>query len=273
MAVTARAKDLTPDEVIGQLEAAPDADKSAAVVGLLDADQRAVLLTLAALRLPRTDLQALSLSTGLGHDRVVAALAGLAEFGQVGHDERDGTWVVDSLTADCVRTWAGAAGQLTGDSYQQLTGPVIGLYALRAGALRDLMAEPEPETGAAIRAWALRQWQAEQPGLAAIVQAAAAASRPGLARPLAAAFTDAAAAAGAASGAFESEATVTAVALIARDSGDQRLEGRALTWLKRQDTLRGAVGPEALPAVTPSGRRTSRCHRTRWRWSGRRCPN
>ena len=115
------------------------------------------------------------------------------------------------------------------------------------------MAEPELETGAAIRAWALWQWQAEQAALATVVQAAAAAPRPGLARPLAAAFTDAAAAAGAASGAFESEATVTAVALIARDSGDQRLEDRALTWLERQDTLRGAVGPEGLPTVTPSG--------------------
>jgi len=253
VAVTARAKGLAPGEVVGQLEAASDADKTAAVIGLLDADQRAVLLTLAALRLPRADLQALSLSTGLNHDRVAAALAGLAEFGQVGEDERDRTWVVDSLTADCARTWARAAGQLAGDSYQQLAGPVIGLYALRAAALRDLMAEPEPETGAAIRAWALRRWQAEQPGLAAIAQAAAAAPRPGLARPLAAAFTDAAAAAGAAGDAFESEATVTAVALIARDSGDQRLEDRALTWLKRRDTLRGAAGPQARPAVTPSG--------------------
>ena len=252
-AVTAKAKGLAPGEVIGQLEAGPDADKTAAVIGLLDADQRAVLQTLAALRLPRADLLALSLSTGLSQDRVAAALVGLAEFGQVGEDERDGTWVVDSLTADCVGTWARAAGQLTRDSYEQLAGPVIGLYALRAGALRDLMAEPEPETGAAIRAWALWQWQAEQAALAAVVQAAAAAPRPGLARPLAAAFTDAAAAAGAASGAFESEATVTAVALIARDSGDQRLEDRALTWLKRQDTLRGAVGPEARPAMTPSG--------------------
>jgi hypothetical protein len=254
VAVTAKAKGLAPGAVTGQLEAAPDADKTAAVVGLLDADQRAILRTLAALRLPRADLQTLSLSTGLSRDRVAAALAGLAELGLVGEDERDGTWVIDSLTADCVRTRARAAGQLTGDSYEQLTGPVIGLYALRARALRDLMAETEPETAAAVRAWALRQWQAEQPGLAAIVQAAAAASAPASARLLATAFMDAATAAGAASSAFGSEASVTAVALIARETDDQRLEDRALTWLDRQDELRDAGRPEPARAVlTPSG--------------------
>jgi DNA-binding transcriptional ArsR family regulator len=254
VAVTAKAKGLAPGAVTGQIEAAPDADMMAAVVGLLDVNQRAVLRTLAALRLPRADLHALSLSTGLSHDRVAAALAGLAELGLVGEDERDGTWVIDSLTADRVRTRARAAGQLTGDSYEQLIGPVIGLFALRARALRDLLAETEPEMGAALRAWALRQWQAEQPGLAAVLQAAAAAPRPALARLLAAAFTDAAAAAGAASGAFESEASVTAVALIARDADDQRLEDRALTWLKRQDTLLDAGGPEPVrSAVTRSG--------------------
>jgi hypothetical protein len=245
-AVTARSEGLTPGAVTGRLEAAPGADKIAAVIGQLDDDQQAVLRTLAALRLPRADQCALSLSTGLSRDQVAAALARLAELGLVGQAERDHTWVIDPLAADRVRARASAAGQLAGDCYEQVTGPVIGLYTLRAQALRDLMTDTATDAGAAVRAWALRQWQAEQPGLAAILQAAAAAPRPALARLLAAAFMDAAAVAGAAGGPCESEVSVTAVALIARDADDQRLEDQALTWLDGQDRLQDAARPEPV---------------------------
>jgi hypothetical protein len=248
-AVTARAKGLAPGVVAGWLEAAASADPAAAVIGLLSPGQEAVLRSLAALRLPQADQQALSLSTGLGQDEVAAALAGLAELGLVGEGECDGTWVIDPFAADRAQARASAAGQLAGASYEQLAGPVIGLYALRARALLDLMTQAASEAGAAVRAWALRQWQAERAGLAAALEAAAAAPRPALARALAAAFMDGEAAAGAASGGYEGEAAVTAVALIARDAGDQQLEARALAWLEDQDRIRGTAVPEPARVV------------------------
>lgn len=249
-AVTARAKGLAPGMVTEWPEAAAEVDTVAAVIGLLSPGQQAVLRSLAALRLPRADQQVLSLSAGLGQDQVAAALADLAELGLVGAGERDGTWVIDPFAADCARAQASAAGQLTDACYEQLAGPVIGLYALRARALLDLMTQAASEAGAAVRAWALRQWQAERAGLAAALEAAAAAPRPALARALAAAYMDGATAAGAVSGVYESEAAVTAVALIAQDAGDQRLEAEALAWLESQDRLRGSAAPEPARVVT-----------------------
>jgi hypothetical protein len=248
-AVTAKATGQAPGAVIGRLEAAPCADKTAAVIGLLDPGEQAVLRALTALRLPRADQQALSLGTGLSREQIRAAMARLTELGLAGPDERDGGWVIDPLAADRVRAHASAAGQLAGVCYEQVTGPVIGLYALRARALRDLLAESAPEAGDAVRAWALRQWEAEQPGLAAVLQAAAAAPRPALALPLADAFMAVVAPAGATAGGHERGASVTAVSLIARDAGDQRLEDEALSWLEHQDQVQDAAGPGPVLAV------------------------
>jgi DNA-binding transcriptional ArsR family regulator len=241
-AVTAREEGLAPDAVARRLESAPDADKTAAAVGLLDDDQQAVLRTMAVLRLPRADQWALSLSTGLDQNRVATALTRLAELGLVCADERDSTWIIDPHAADRVQTRAIATGQLTSACYEQLTGPLIGLYTLRAQALLNLMADTAPQAGAAVQAWALRQWQTERPGLDSILEAAAAAPRPALGLPLATAVMDAADVDRAGDGGYESEASVTAVARIAQDAVDQRLEDRAQTWLVRQDRLRGAAG-------------------------------
>jgi hypothetical protein len=240
-AVTAKAQGLAPEAVINELEAAHrDGDELAAVLGLLDDDQRAVLRVLTALRLPRADLRALSLSSGLSLERASAVLARLAGLGLAGLDERDGTWAVDPVAADCVQ--ARAAWALTEADYEQALGPVIGLYALRARALGGLLTAVPPEAGSAVQAWAVRQWQAEQPGLAAVLEAAAAAPRPAVGHQLAAAFMDAAAAGD--SGWRGSEACATAIEVIARDADDGRLDARALEWLRHQDQVQGVTRPE-----------------------------
>jgi hypothetical protein len=253
-AVTAKAEGLVPGAVTERLEAQPDGDGAATVLGLLDDDQQAVLRALALPRLPQADLCTVALGTGLGRERAEAALERLALLGLVGAGARDGTWAVAPLAVDYVRAQALAAGELTEASHDRTLGPVIGLYGLRARALRDLMASAAPEPGSAVQSWALRQWRAERAGLAAVLEAAAAASRPAMGRHLAAAFMDVTAAAGRDGGWRESQACVTAIALIARDAGDQRLEHSALEWLETQDRLEGLSGPEAaVAAVDPPG--------------------
>jgi AAA ATPase domain len=255
-AATAKAEGLTTTAVTARLEAAHrDGERAAAVLGLLDDDQQAVLRALALPGLPQADQWTLALSTGLSRERVKAAIGRLAQFGLVGAGEGDGTWSIALLAAGYVRAQAVDAGEPAQASYERALGPVIGLYGMRARALCDLMATDTAEPGSAVQGWAVSQWRAERARLAAVMEAAAAAAHPAVARRLAAAFMDAAAAAaasGEAGGWRASEACVEAVARIARDAGDQNLERRALEWLEAQDRLTGLSRKEP-PAVDPPG--------------------
>ena len=258
-AATAKAEGLAAAAVTARLEAALRAGEragegAAAVLGLLDDDQQAVLRALALPALPQADLRALALSTGLSRERALAALGRLAELGLA--SAGDGTWVIDPLAARYVRAQALAAGEPAEAGYERALGPVIGLYGMRARALCDLMATDTAEPGSAVRAWAVSQWRVERDRLAAVIEAAAATAHPAAARRLAAAFmdaADAADAAGEAGGWRASEAGIDAVALIARAAGDGRLAGRAMEWLEAQDLLTG-LSRQAPPAVDPPGR-------------------
>src|SRR5579863_8913670 len=67
---------------------------AAAVLGLLDEDQQAVVRVLGLLQLPEADLWTVCLGTGLSRERARAALDQLTSLGVVGHGQRDSTWVL-----------------------------------------------------------------------------------------------------------------------------------------------------------------------------------
>lgn len=247
-AVTAKAEGLGPEAVSERLAAVGQAGEgAAAVLGLLDDDQQAVLRSLGLLQLPQADSLTVALSTGLTRERAEAAIDRLALLGLVGKGEREGTWAVIPFAAERVRAQARAAGEQDAAGYERALGPVVALYWLRARALRDLLATAAPEPASVVKAWALRQWHAERAGQAAVLEAAAVAPDPATGRRLAVAYLDAAAIAGRDGDLRAGQACVTAIAQIARHAGDQPMQDRALDWLETQDRLENRSGPE--PAV------------------------
>lgn len=258
-AVTAK-EGLAPQTLSERLEAVHQTGEgAAAVLGLLADDQQAVLRMLALLRLPQADSLTVALGTGLAKERAETAMERLSLLGLVGAGEREGTWVVTPLAAEYARTHALAAGEQDAAGYERALGPVVGLYQLRAQALRALLAAAAAESASMVKAWALRQWQAERAGLAAVLEATAITPEPVMGYQLAVAYLDVAAADGPDGDLCASEACVTAIAQIARQVGDRPLEDgdqplldRALNWLEAQDRLKGLSGLE--PAVTEQDR-------------------
>ena len=248
-AVTAMTEGLGPETVTERLEAVRQAGEgAAAVLGLLDDDQQAVLRALALLQLPQADLLTVILSTGLTRERAGAAIGRLALLGLAGAGEREGTWKVIPLAAKYVRAQASGTGEQDADGYERALGPVVGLYGLRARALSDLLAAVASEPAPAVKAWALRQWHAERAGLAAALEASALAPEPAMGYQLAVAYLDAAATAERDGDLRADRECVTAIVRIARHANDQPMKERALDWLETQDRLEGLSGPE--PAVT-----------------------
>ena len=125
-----------------------------------------------------------------------------------------------------------------------MLGRVIGVYRTRAQNLRDLMPAPGPEpfaqpqgrepdreqlSAAQLHEWWAAEWRQERDSIAAVLHAAAASTRPALARDLAAAFMDAASLAdGRESGWRETDSYMAPITVIARAAGDHGLEARVL---------------------------------------------
>ena len=226
---------------------------TAAVLGLLDEDQQAVVRVLGLLRLPEADQWTICLGTGLSQERARAALDQLTNVGVVGHGACEQTWVADSLVADSlVANSVLAPVQLPDPDFERMLGPVVALYGRRAETLRELISEPPEESFASLRAWAKDRWQAERVNVISALTAAAYSEEPALARGLAASFMDLADyGEEQPNGWRETEAPVAAVVRIASDPSDHDLQARALRSLERQTKRRGEIGTE--PARKPIG--------------------
>jgi hypothetical protein len=156
--------------------------------------------------------------------------------------------VVAPLAAEHVRAQTPVAGeQDAAAGYGRALGPVAGLYALRAQALRELLAAAASGPACAAKAWALRQWHAERAGLAAALEASAVAPEPVMGYQLAVAYLDAAAT-GPDGDLRAGQDCVTAIAQIARHAGDQPMQDWALDWLELKDEHEGLSGQD--PAAT-----------------------
>jgi hypothetical protein len=214
----------------GMAEARDGEALTAAVLGLLEEDQQAVVRVLGLLQLPEADLGTVCLGTGLSQERARAALDQLTNMGVVGHGECDQTWVADSLIADSVL----APVQLPDPDFEHVLGPVVGLYGRRAEALRELISGPSAESSSSLWAWAKERWQAERVNVSAMLTAAAYSEKPALARGLAATFMDLADyGEEQPNGWRETETSVAAVIRIASDASDPDLQDRALRSLER----------------------------------------
>ncbi|HEX5301465.1 MAG TPA: AAA family ATPase [Streptosporangiaceae bacterium] len=251
MAVTARAEGLDVGTLAGRLDVTADA---AGFPRLLDEDQQAVLRVLGLLPLSGADLTAVRLGTDLTVDRAQAALDRLTRLGLITEVVPGRVWVTTSLAIAGGEPAAGAeptsAGQVGEAEYQR----VLSVYARRAENLRDMLTGARPESLSSLRSWARDRWQAERPGVRALLSAAAGSRHPGLACPLAAAWADVTAQIeGPGSGHREAEEAVRSVLRIASDAGDGRLAAWAATWLEREVTLRDMAGPEPAASSVPEG--------------------
>jgi hypothetical protein len=244
LATAARTERLSAQTLLERMPHARDGEAaSTAVLRLLGEDQQAVVRALGLLQLPEADLWTVCLSTGLSQDRARAALDQLTGMGLVGPGGRDQTWVAASLAADCAR----APGQLPQPRFEDMLGPVIGVYGRRAESLRDLISAPPPGSPATLAAWAEERWRAERAGVSTVLGAAADSERPALARGLATTFMDLAEHG---DGRGETEASAAAVLRVASAASDPELQARALRALDRQTQLHGEMAQE--PAGKPA---------------------
>ena len=252
---------------LAQADEIPAFDAMAAVFRLLSEDQRAVVQALGLLRLPETGILVTCLATGLGEDRARAALEQLADMRLIARASSGQSWTMDPHVADYAHADALASGQLDEPGFGEMLGRVIGVYRTRAENLRDLMSAPGPgslapprEKGAGgaqppegqLHEWSATQWEQERDSIVTVLHAAAASTRPALARDLAAAFMDAASLAdGRESGWRETDSYMAPIMVIARAAHDRGLQARVLQRFaghtERQgdsagaDTLRNAA--------------------------------
>ena len=232
----------------------------AAVFSLLDEDEQALMRALGLLRMPEADVCTMCLSTGLSPGRVRAALEQLAGLGLVAPGEPGQAWVTASLAADYARAKALAAGQTTEPEFEQWIGPVVGMYTLLAGELRNLFSSvTSPESPATLGAWVQKEWEVEHEAVAAVLATAAVSPHPLVpARWLAADFIDLAADGRYDRSRAEVDRYLMSVVNIARAADDRELEIRALDRLGPELVERvdkqasGYPGPESQP-VTGNG--------------------
>lgn len=232
----------------------------AAVFSLLDEDEQALMRALGLLRMPEADVCTMCLSTGLSPGRVRAALEQLAGLGLVAPGEPGQAWVTASLAADYARAKALAAGQMTEPEFEQWIGPVVGMYTLLAGELRNLFSSvTSPESPATLGAWVQKEWEVEHEAVAAVLATAAVSPHPLVpARWLAADFIDLAADGRYDRSRAEVDRYLMSVVNIARAADDRELEIRALDRLGPELVERvdkqasGYPGPESQP-VTGNG--------------------
>ena len=251
----ARAEGLTVETFTERIRAAhPGGPIATAILSLLADDQQAVVRVLGLLQLPAADLATVSLGTGLSQDRARAALDQLTDMGLASGTA--GAWALVPLTASWSRalSW----GQPPEPGVESMLGPVLDLYYRRAAGLRDVMAASSGSTLATLRAWAGERWRAGQADRTVVLSAAADCPRPSLGRRLAAVVMDVAAIAEGHQGGWgEIEASIAAVADIARDAGDHQLEGQSLNWLRNHGlTVSGPGIPDVdvpRPETTARG--------------------
>ena len=270
---------------LAQADEIPAFDAMAAVFRLLSEDQRAVVQALGLLRLPETGILVTCLATGLGEDRARAALEQLADMRLIARASSGQSWTMDPHVADYAHADALASGQLDEPGLGEMLGRVIDVYRTRAENLRDLMSAPGPgslapprEKGTGgtqppegqLHEWSATQWEQERDSIVTVLHAAAASTRPALARDLAAAFMDAASLAdGRESGWRETDSYMAPIMVIARAADDRGLQARVLQRFaghtERQgdsagaDTLRnaaadvrGARGDARTPDIGPA---------------------
>ncbi len=252
---------------LAQADEIPAFDAMAAVFRLLSEDQRAVVQALGLLRLPETGILVTCLATGLGEDRARAALEQLADMRLIARASSGQSWTMDPHVADYAHADALASGQLDEPGLGEMLGRVIDVYRTRAENLRDLMSAPGPgslapprEKGTGgtqppegqLHEWSATQWEQERDSIVTVLHAAAASTRPAMARDLAAAFMDAASLAdGRESGWRETDSYMAPIMVIARAADDRGLQARVLQRFaghtERQgdsagaDTLRNAA--------------------------------
>ena len=216
----------------------------AAVFCLLSEDQRAVMRALGLLRLPETGILVTCLATGLSEDRARAALEQLADMGLIAQAGSGQSWTMDPHVADYAHADALASGQLDEAGFEEMLGRRHRRLPHAGGEPEGPDARTGPRTfaqprergpgGSSLRRasctnGAAAEWEQERDSIAAVLHAAAASTRPALARDLAAAFMDAASLAdGRESGWRETDSYMAPIMVIARAAGDRGLEARVL---------------------------------------------
>ena len=236
---------------------------TAAVLGLLEEDQQAVVRVLGLLWLPEADIWTICLGTGLSQERARAALDQLTNMGVVGRGARDQTWVADSLVADSVslrysfptpissacsvRSSPSTAER--GNAARADLGAAAGIVRRASGLGRRPLASRAGQ----------RHLRADRGGLF---------GGAALARGLAANFMDLADyGEEQPNGWRETEAPVAAVVRIASDPSDHDLQARALRSLERQTKRQGEIGTE------PVGNRRSKSRLSSSMRGHPRCPS
>jgi hypothetical protein len=223
----------------------------AAMLSLLDEDQRAIAAMFGMLRLPEADLAAVCAATGLSRVRALTALRQLTDAGLLTGAEPAGAWAMPAAVADYAAKWAWAADPGAPDTYQRMLDPLVGLYERRIQGLLAAQAVLAELNEPAAAAWAAGEVLVAREVVAAALDAAAVTEQPGRALALASGYLTAAAALdGRAAGGREADRFIGPVLAVAKAAGDHELAVSAAERLGPDTTGQDTPG-EAWPEPHP----------------------